>query len=194
MSANDIYTVADVVAEQIQQTLSRKGRVIAAIDGRCAAGKTTLAEILQEKLSCAVIHMDDFFLRPEQRTKERLAEPGGNVDYERFSEEVMLPCQKGEDFFYRPYDCHSQTLKEPVEVKSKPITIIEGAYACHPHFYENYDVHIFLDVDKETQLSRIRLRNGEMAAERFENLWIPLEETYISAFDIKEKCEWQYCI
>lgn len=28
--------------------------------------------------------LDDFFLRMEQRTPERLREVGGNVDYERF--------------------------------------------------------------------------------------------------------------
>ena len=32
--------------------------------------------------------MDDYFLQPYQRTEERLAEPGGNVDYERFKEEI----------------------------------------------------------------------------------------------------------
>lgn len=32
---------------------------------------------------------DDFFLRPEQRTPERLAEPGGNLDRERMKSEVI---------------------------------------------------------------------------------------------------------
>ena len=34
--------------------------------------------------------MDDFFLRPEQRRPERFAEPGGNVDRERFAAEVLV--------------------------------------------------------------------------------------------------------
>ena len=38
-------------------------RVLVAIDGRCAAGKTTLAASLQAQLACNVFHMDDFFLR-----------------------------------------------------------------------------------------------------------------------------------
>ena len=50
----------------IRALLDRQARVIAAIDGRCGAGKSTLAAQLQAQLSCRVFHMDDFFLRPEQ--------------------------------------------------------------------------------------------------------------------------------
>ena len=54
------------------------------IDGRCASGKSTLAEILSHRLSCPVIHMDHFFLPHAMKTPERLAKPGGNADRERF--------------------------------------------------------------------------------------------------------------
>ena len=40
------------------------GMRIIAIDGRCAAGKTTLAARLAKELGGDVIHMDDFFLPP----------------------------------------------------------------------------------------------------------------------------------
>ena len=49
--------------------------------------------------------MDDFFLRPEQRTAQRLAQSGGNVDWERFQAEVLIPLRQGISFSYRPYDC-----------------------------------------------------------------------------------------
>ena len=50
------------------------------------SGKSVLGQLLSEVYSCNLFHMDDFFLRPEQRTAERLAEAGGNVDRERFLE------------------------------------------------------------------------------------------------------------
>ncbi|MEI3593674.1 MAG: DUF3842 family protein [Lachnospiraceae bacterium] len=59
------------------------GMRIIAIDGRCAAGKTTLAARLAKELGGDVIHMDDFFCRLTLRTQERRSEPGGNVHYER---------------------------------------------------------------------------------------------------------------
>ena len=55
--------------------------VLVAIDGRCGSGKSTLAAALAERMPVNVFHMDDFYLRPEQRTEERFREPGGNVDY-----------------------------------------------------------------------------------------------------------------
>ena len=99
---------------QIDLLLARQDRVIVALDGFCTAGKTTLAARLSETYDCHVIHMDDFFLRPEQRTPQRLAEPGGNVDYERFSEEILIPLKEGRPVTYRPYDCSAQALAQPV--------------------------------------------------------------------------------
>ena len=57
--------------------------LIVAIDGRCGSGKTTLGEYLEQVFDCNLFRMDDFFLRMEQRTPQRLKETGGNVDYER---------------------------------------------------------------------------------------------------------------
>ena len=71
------------------------GMRIIAIDGRCAAGKTTLAARLAKELGGDVIHMDDFFLPLELRTEERFREPGGNVHYERFKTEVLKPLEAG---------------------------------------------------------------------------------------------------
>ena len=50
---------------------SSGGRLLLAIDGRCAAGKTTLAAGLQREFDCNVIHMDDFFLQLHQRTQRK---------------------------------------------------------------------------------------------------------------------------
>ena len=51
------------VKQKIDALLKEKDFVIVAIDGKCTSGKTTLAA--------------------------KFAEVGGNVDYERFSEEVL---------------------------------------------------------------------------------------------------------
>lgn len=58
------------------------------------------------------------------------------------------------------------------------MTIIEGSYACHPRLRRSYDLRIFLTVDRQEQLERIRKRNGEEREEMFERIWIPLEERY----------------
>lgn len=160
-----------------------------AIDGRCAAGKTTLAAGLQEETGCSVIHMDHFFLRPWQRTIQRMQEPGGNVDYERFREEVMLPLSRGRRFGYRAYDCGRMELSSEIRVEPGEIAVVEGSYSCHPTLWDFYDLRVFADVESDVQLQRIRHRNGEEALLQFRERWIPLEERYFTAFGIRERCD-----
>ena len=183
---------AALCAAEIRRLLREKGRVLVAIDGRCAAGKSTLAESLRELYDCSVVHMDHFFPRPEQRTAERLNTPGGNVDHERFLQEALLPLSRGEAVSYRPYDCKIQALAEEVQVASKPVTVIEGSYSCHPSLREYYDLTVFLTVNEAEQLRRIERRNGAEAAALFREKWIPLEERYFSAYSVAEGCDLRF--
>lgn len=186
---SSIIYMQDRVMEVIERKMPEKENLLVAIDGRCAAGKTTVASYLEKELSCNCIHMDHFFLQPIQRTPKRLEEPGGNVDYERFLEEVLLPLRRGKEFTYRPFDCKTMDFTEPVRVVPGSVTIIEGSYACHPELIKYYDLRIFLSVDPIEQLKRIEKRNGSEALKIFSQKWIPLEEKYIQAFHIPEQCD-----
>lgn len=176
------------VQKRIDALMAQKGQAIVAIDGNCTAGKTTLAGMLAEIYDCNVFHMDDFFLRPEQRTPERYAEVGGNVDYERFMEEVLIPLKAGDAFSYRPFDCGTFTLTQPVEVTPKKLNIIEGTYSQHPYFGDAYDLKIFLTVTQEVQCQRI-LERPAFLHRRFFEEWIPMEYRYFDEFRICEKAE-----
>lgn len=168
---------------------SRKEPLLIAIDGRCAAGKTTTASLVKEKINCNIIHMDSFFLQQGQRTKERLDEPGGNVDYERVKKEVLIPLSRGQIFSYRPFDCKTMELSGPVKVEPAAVTIIEGSYSCHPVLWDFYDLRIFLNINAEEQLQRIKRRNGTEAAQVFSDKWIPMEEKYFNTYNIQKRCD-----
>ena len=169
--------ILETVKKQIYDQLAKKDMVMVAIDGKCTSGKTTLAGKLAEIYDCNVFHMDDFFLRPEQRTPERLAEVGGNVDYERFQEKVLLPLKAGKLFSYRPFDCSTLTLADPVAVTPKKLNIIEGTYSHHPNFGNPYDLKIVLTVDENAQRERI-LQRPAFLHKRFFEEWIPMENRY----------------
>lgn len=179
----------EIVKEEIKSILKEKETAIIAIDGRCGSGKTTLANAISEDFNCNVFHMDDFYLPLEKRTKERLDESGGNIDRQRFLEEVIVPARNGEAVFYKAFDCKLQSLKASVTMKPKSIVITEGSYSCHNDFYVLYDLHIFLTISSETQKERIIKRNGEDGYKAFENKWIPFEEKYFKEQDVKSKCE-----
>ncbi len=176
------------ICSHIEELLSEKEQVMIAIDGNSAAGKTTLSTILQSKFDCNIFHMDAFFLRAEQRTEKRLSAPGGNVDYERFQSEVLKPLRINKTFSYRPYDCRTQTLADPIMVQPSKLNIIEGVYSLHPYFGEIYDYKIFLSLESEEQKRRIIERDGEQKYKRFINEWIPMEKKYFEEYKIKSKC------
>ena len=173
---------------KIDQLIQHKESVIVAIDGKSAAGKTALGDLLKETYSCNVISMDSFFLRPSLMTPERFAEPGGNIDYERFFEEVITPLKSGKPFAYRPYDCKTAELTAPINVDPGPLSVIEGVYSMHPDFIGMYDITVFMTIDKDFQLRRLQERNPQLL-KRFINSWIPMENMYFEHFRIPEKCD-----
>lgn len=163
--------------------------VLIAIDGRCASGKSTFAAMLAKRLDCPLVHMDDFFLRPQQRTKERYEEPGGNVDYERVRDEVLTPLSEGRNAVFQRFDCSVMRLGETIEIPCEKMVVVEGSYSMHPVLRHFYDVKVFMDIDSEEQLARIEARNGKEKLEIFKEKWIPLEEKYFTAFHIADAAD-----
>lgn len=158
-------------------------RLVIALDGPCGSGKTTLAGVLTRLLDAACVHMDDFHLPHAQKTPERLSQPGGNSDRDRFLQEVLLPWKRGEAVVYQPYDCTRDALRTPVRLPSKQILIIEGSYSHHPELAAHTDLQVFLQIDRQEQLRRITQRDPAKLP-MFTARWIPLEEAYFAAFQL----------
>ena len=143
----------DEINEIVKQEDNTDRPILVAIDGRCGSGKTTLGEYLKGQFDCNLFHMDDFFLRMEQRTPDRMKETGGNVDYERFYETVLIPVQKKESVCYQPFSCKEWRLLDAYEIPYKRINIIEGSYSLHPYFGKPYQLKIFMNIASDVQIS-----------------------------------------
>lgn len=179
----------DLLYQRMDEIGRNKAMVLLAIDGPSASGKSTLGALICARVGGNLFHMDDYFLRPEQRTKERLEEAGGNVDRERFLEEVLVGIRTGREFFYHPYNCKTGKMEQRTFVEPKKWNIIEGAYSLHPDLSPYYDLRIFLEVDEGEQSARILERNGPDMHQRFLSEWIPMENRYFKAMGIREKCD-----
>ena len=182
------------ICTRIDALLAQKPHVIVAIDGPAASGKTTLAEKLSAHYGAQVLHMDDYFLQPHQRTPERYAQPGGNVDRERFLLEALLPLSRREAYVSRRFDCGSMTLLEGKTVEPAGLVIAEGSYSLHPELACYYDLRILLRIASDKQSARILARNGKEKHAQFMARWIPFENRYFEATDIEARCDLQLTV
>jgi uridine kinase len=176
----------NLLIRKIEELLDQKEQILIGIDGDSGSGKSTIAGLIKDALDGNLIHMDDFFLQPKQRTAERLSEPGGNVDYERVSVEVLEKIKSNNEFTYGKFECESMTITKQITIDWKPLNIIEGVYSLHPALIEFYDYKIFLKVKPETQETRIFERNGKEALEVFKDRWIPMEKLYFQTYSIEK--------
>lgn len=180
---------AQSIAFAAQHLQGAPAPLLIALDGRCAAGKTTLANRLAEQYGWGVIHLDDFFLQPAQRTSQRLAEPGGNLDRERLISEVLLPLTRHRPGVYRVFDCRTMGFAAvPRPLPAAPVVLLEGSCACHPDLRPLCGLHVFLTVDPGEQLRRLTARNPARLQD-FRTRWIPMEEQYFRYFHIPETCD-----
>jgi len=177
------------VLAAIDCRLKRGKPLRVALDGPCASGKSTIGRLLADIYHAPLIHMDDFFLRPEQRTPERLAQPGGNVDYERFWTDVLSPLVSGSCASYRPWQCHTGRFGPEIRIEPAAVTVTEGCYSLRPEFQGLYQLKVWVEAPWPVRQERILKRDGPDALQRFQSLWIPLEDAYFRAFDVAACCD-----
>lgn len=174
---------------EMQQQMN-KGRTIIAIDGCAGSGKTTLANRLKDEYNANVFRMDDFFLPAKKKTKHRLSRIGGNIDAERFLNEVLIPLRNGDKTIeYKRFDCHMQRVEDPQYITPGKLCVVEGVYCLRSDLREFYDLKVLLKLDKRQQLERIKKRSGEALFIRYINEWLPLEEKYFQNEKLEELCD-----
>ena len=174
-----------LLAQRVLESVSPGGHALLAIDGRCGSGKSTLAAHMAQVFGCPVFHMDDFFLPPELRTPERLAQPGENVHHERFLREALEPFAAGQPVRFCPFDCSAGVPGSAVEIPAASFAVVEGSYSLHPSLREHYTASVFVTCAQAVQRTRLTARGGADSWAVFEARWIPLEETYFKAHAVQ---------
>ncbi len=166
------------VIDRIDSMLLHRVNIIVAIDGNSCSGKSLYAEALSQYYNnCNVIHCDHFFLPPEMRSPDRLAEVGGNIHYERLKD-VLNNVTKDIAFCYQQYHCHDNSYTD-IHVQPKRLTIVEGSYSLHSKLSNYYNIGIVLSVDASEQRLRVSLRETPQSYHNFMHKWIPLENNYM---------------
>src|SRR6185503_3271139 len=102
----------------------------------------------------------------------------GNFDWCRLREEVLVPLHEGRAARYARYDWVMDDHAETHEVPPGGIVIVEGVGSSRCELSEYYDVRVWVDCCREQRLERGIARDGEVARDRWENDWMPIEERY----------------
>lgn len=159
--------------------LFEKQDVVVAIDGMSGSMKTSYAQYLASKYHGRIIHMDDYYLPHNLQTEKW----GGNIDFERFKEEVLS--HLGEDIVMKKYNCHTASYSKEIILKKTKLTIIEGAYSLMPLLGKYFDLGYVFIVDEKAQIERLLKREGIEKTKIFIKKWIRLENAYLINFDLK---------
>ncbi len=186
----------ELLALLIQKAKAYQGNgpLVLTLDGRAASGKSTFSQLLFQALQeanlgkGALIHADEFFLRPEQRTKARFMQPGENIDYERLQEEVLIPLCHQQEIVYRPFSCSTFSLQNPIFLGKVDWIILEGSYSLNDHLAPYAGISCFLTCEASIQSERILKRSNPKKWQDFQTRWIPLEEKYIEALHPEQRC------
>ena len=159
--------------------------LVLALDGRCGAGKTTLANALAAQFTgCTLLRTDDFYLPPAQRIPDWAHTPCANMDLARLRDEALCPVYAGQTVTYRAYSCREGAYLSPVQLPAQPLVILEGSYSHHPLLRPYETLRVFVTCTKAEQTRRLQAREGARYA-NFAARWIPLEEGYFKQYDIE---------
>lgn len=191
--SNVVDALADVIV-----TLPRNHPTRVAVDGRSAAGKTTLADELAEAVLARgreVIRasIDDFHHTGHKHrgrdggwTPQSYYDQG--YDYAAFRTLLLAPLGPGgsrrcrpalfDSFHDAPFPEHWRTVDD------RAVAIVDGVFLQRPDLVAHWDVIIWVAIDMETMVARARRRDvawggsAETVEDRYRTHWIPTHERY----------------
>jgi uridine kinase len=176
---------ADLVKE-IERLMNVKNTVIVAVDGRCGAGKTTLASDLAQAFPCNVFHLDDFYLAMKERQIKMRSAGFVNADTARFERQVLQNVIKGAVFTYQKYLPKDEVFAD-VFVRPNRLNVVEGAYCTDDRISHYYDLKVFMTAGKDVRIKRLADRGENI--KNYLELWIPFEENFFNKQNTQEKAD-----
>lgn len=186
-------TLIDWLRERIAH---RDQPLFVGLDGRSAAGKSTLAALVAQEFAVTqgdrgfvtVIESDEFYAggSGEAWDRKTAAEKADEViDWRRQRVALTQLRQYGIaewqafDWEAENWDSDTVPLASPATVtRSAPVTVLEGAYSCRPELHHLLDARILLDVPRSVRRKQLLDREGYDYQAEWEARWTEAENHY----------------
>ena len=154
-----------------ERLAGRRGTRWVGVDGKGAAGKTTLAAAVAAALDAAVVvHVDDF-ARRSVATWER----------DRFVAQVLEPLRAGRPARYERWDWDVDASLGWAEVPVGVPVVVEGVSSTDVRLGVPWDVTLWVEAAADVRLARALARDGEAMREQWVERWMPAEDAYEAA-------------
>ena len=169
---------------ELLKKIKKKEHPLIGIDGFGAAGKSTLAEKIKNRLKSAqIIHIDDFYkpsyLRSDEKSNSTLNE---DFDWKRLEEEVFNKKRSNiTSFRYQRYDWPSDTMADFIEVDTRLPIIVEGVFSLQHRFFDLYDITVWVTASENTIIRRAIERDGIETKDTWLIEWQPVERKYFQS-------------
>ncbi|HEU0337547.1 MAG TPA: hypothetical protein VFR43_13375 [Gaiellaceae bacterium] len=142
--------------------------ILLGVGGHGGAGKSTLAGALPAR---EVVGTDEFW-------------DGASFDLDRLERDVFEPLLAGRPAVYRSFDWEAQRPRaDERRVEPSGLVVVEGVCALHRRFRDAYDLRVWVDAPPELRLERGVARDGEAARRRWVEIWMPMEDRYVTRDD-----------
>lgn len=157
---------------------------VVALEGNICSGKSTYSKLLADSIDATVLSVDDFYLPHYKRTEEQMSKAGGNIDFDSLSKAIRDLINIKSATFSK-YDCHKLTSTDVTLLLKGNILIVEGVYSAHPQLAKLIDIIVYMPINKQTQMQRLRLRNLDNIDD-YINFWLLREDEYYFSINIEQ--------
>ncbi len=162
------------LSARVRALLPASDRGLILVDGRSGSGKSTFAARLAGLFDSAVVHTDDVAWRYDPIDWAEVLLAG-----------VIAPWSRGETVAFRPPAWIAHDRRGVVEVRPRPVLIVEGVGAGRARLAEGAELVVWVQSDRDTARRRGIMRDVELGrtpkeAEEFWDVWMRNEEPFLA--------------
>jgi uridine kinase len=156
--------------------------VLVALDGRSAAGKSTVAHHVGAQTAALVIDGDDFYRGGDDEfwnAKGPAEKVDAVIDWRR-QRALLTRLGRGEAARWQPYDWDADDGRLGTAVTAGPaaVVLLEGAYSARPELADLFALRALLQLPRATRRERLLEREGERYRAEWEARWQEAEDLY----------------